>query len=693
MVGQAKKLVKFLDGADKRFIIPVYQRNYDWKIENCKRLYDDLKKVKKEERESHFFGSIVSVVNTRGASEEKLIIDGQQRITTVSLLLLALVNLLKNEVLVDEYGNLSRKIENNYLVDEYQPVEKKVKLKPIKDDQEAFLKLFEDVDDYDKTSNVTQNYFYFYNRIQMELEKGIGLTADDLYNAICTLEIIDISLDPQKDDAQLIFESLNSTGLGLGDGDKIRNFILMGLDSRCQEDYYYRYWNVIEKSTDYAVDDFIWNYLTVKNGKAPIKKTVYSVFREYAEKYRNNALDLLKDLTRYAKYYRAIKHADTGFIDINLVLSRINVLDMSVLIPYFLALFDYKDSVEMSTKEICEVLQTIEIYIFRRLMCSVPTNSLNKIFVQLHRECLRLKNEEINYAEVLKYVLISKGTSARLPRDNEFLKSVEEKDVYSMQSKNKIYLFDRLENEDTVERNSVIENMKMGIYTVEHIMPQKLSNIWKQELGNDYQRVYDTWLNRLANLTLTGYNSQYQNRPFLDKRDTKDGFKESHLHLNVFVANCNKWTEEELLRRNEELKNLCIKLWPYPETHFKPEEAINETHSLDEDYDFKGKYLNSFIFMDTPYVAESWVDMYKQVVKLLLEIDGTIIYRLAKSENRTGLDYHFSCKELDGYIEVGNKLFLNTATNTMSKINCLKRLFEEYQIDGSELVLEIQNEQ
>lgn len=692
MNGQAKLLVKYLDGSDTRFIIPVYQRNYDWKIDHCKQLYDDLKKVSKDQRSSHFFGSIVSVVNTKGTSDEKLIIDGQQRITIVSLLLLALVNLLKQGVFSDKQGNLSDKIENKYLVDEFQPDEKKVKLKPIKDDQEAFLKLFDDTDDYDNTSNVTQNYLYFYNRIKAEYEAGKGMDADELYRAICTLEIIDISLDPAKDDAQLIFESLNSTGLDLTEGDKIRNFILMGLDTDDQERYYYHYWNKIEKNTDYEVSDFARHYLTIKTGKTPAIKAVYAIFKSYVETNQLDSLALLEDMKKYAKYYHAITHADIGSASTNAVLSRLGTLDMSVCIPYFLAMLDYKDTAGMSDKELLEIVQTIETYIFRRLICGVPTNALNKIFAQLQRECLRYTKEESSYAAILKYVLINKGSSGRLPKDNEFLISIEEKDIYSMQAKNKMYLFDRLENQNTVEHTSVIENMLAGIYTIEHIMPQTLSNTWKQALGDDYQRIYDTWINRMANLTLTGYNSQYKNRPFIDKRDTKDGFKDSHLHINAFIAQCGQWTEQELLQRNEKLKNLSLKLWAYPVTDFEPAVALNESHSLDEDFDFKGKNLVSYTFMDTPYTADSWSEMYQQIVKLLLELDGTIIYRLAKSDNHSGLDYHFTTTETEGYTQIGNKLFLYVATSTMSKINCLKKLFEEYQIDGAELVIEIQNE-
>lgn len=684
MNGQAKPLVKFLDGSDTRFIIPVYQRNYDWKIENCRQLYDDLKKVIENKRESHFFGSVVSVANTKGASSEMLIIDGQQRITTISLLFLAVVNLLKEGKITSEKPNLCEKIENTYLLDPYQPEEKKVKLKPIKDDQDAFLKLFDTDEEYNHASNVTQNYLYFYNRI-LDGE----LTADELFTAVCSLVIIDISLDPQKDDAQLIFESLNSTGLDLSEGDKIRNFVLMGKEPDKQEQFYNKYWNKIEKDTGYEVSDFVRYYLTVVLSKTPTIKEIYSVFKEYVEKNKIETEVLLQDMLKYARYYKQIRNAATGNAKVDLIMKRLNVLDMSVSIPYLMAVMDYKEKYSMSEDEFAKILITLETYIFRRLICGVPTNALNKIFSMLHRDCLKYKKDDVAYVDVLIYLLVSKAGSGRLPKDSEFLIGLEEKNIYSMQSKNKMYLFDRFENGDSVEHTNVVELMEDGTYTIEHVMPQTLSVSWKEALGANYQEVYDKWINRLANLTLTGYNSQYSNRAFIDKKNAEKGFKDSHLHINSMIAECNEWTEKEMIKRNNLLKEKALKLWEYPETNFEPAVAINEKHYLDDDFDFTGRKIASYTFLDTPYSADSWSEMYQQVVRFLFELDSTIIYKLVKED--TGLGYHFSEKESSGFVEIAPKVYLYVASSTRSKIGNLRRLFELYQLDGSELGLEIQN--
>ncbi len=290
MKGSECRLIEYMEGSKRRFIIPVYQRNYDWKTENCKQLYDDLEKVIKNNRRSHFFGSIVSVYEPAGRNTEFLVIDGQQRLTTVSLLFLAMYNLISKGVVVPEDESLGKQIYEDFLVDKYQPKETRIKLKPVKNDQEAFGKLFENEDEHIRESNLTINYNYFYDRIQKQ-----EVTVDQLFDAICRLEIIDIKLE-NDDDPQLIFESLNSTGLDLSEGDKIRNFILMGLPARKQEEYYEKYWNCIEECTKYDVSSFVRDYLSVKQLAIPSQRKIYVEFKGYVETSELEVEELLRDL-------------------------------------------------------------------------------------------------------------------------------------------------------------------------------------------------------------------------------------------------------------------------------------------------------------------------------------------------------------------------------------------------------------
>ena len=276
MKGSETKLVAYMQGSDKRFVIPVYQRNYDWKTENCKQLYNDLVKVVRKGRKSHFFGSIVSVHND-GEFNELLVIDGQQRLTTISLLLLAMYNLMKQGILTPSKGNLAEKIYKTYLIDEWQEDETRIKLKPVKNDREAFRRLFDEESGYIPDSNLTINYNYFYSRLRKE-----EVTLDELYDAITKLEIINIILN-QEDNPQLIFESLNSTGVALSEGDKIRNFILMGQPPKQQNDFYEKYWNKIEIYTSYNVSGFIRDYLSIKQQIIPAMNNVYFTFKAFVE--------------------------------------------------------------------------------------------------------------------------------------------------------------------------------------------------------------------------------------------------------------------------------------------------------------------------------------------------------------------------------------------------------------------------
>lgn len=266
-----------MEGADKRYVIPVYQRKYDWKYENCQQLYNDLKKIVIDERDSHFFGSIVSAVVPNGSKIEYHIIDGQQRLTTITLLLLAIRNLIAQGKVMTDEGKLDDQISQRFLISPWASEDDKIKLRPVKSDRDALEKLFGDEEDYDHSSNLTINYKFFYDIVKKE-----EISVSDLYAAIGKLEIISITLD-QGDNAQLIFESLNSTGLALTEGDKIRNYVLMGLPAQEQTKYYDTYWAKIEKCTNNDVSGFIRDYLSIKQQVTPTISNVYKAFKDYVE--------------------------------------------------------------------------------------------------------------------------------------------------------------------------------------------------------------------------------------------------------------------------------------------------------------------------------------------------------------------------------------------------------------------------
>lgn len=682
MKGSELRLIEYMEGSKKRFIIPVYQRNYDWKIENCKQLYDDLIQVIKNNSKTHFFGSIVSVYEPSGRNTEFLIIDGQQRLTTMSLLFLAMYNLLEEKIIISEDESLKDQIYEDFLVDKYQPQEKRMKLKPIKNDQKAFSKLFNSKDDYIKDSNLTINYSYFYERIQKQ-----EITIDELFDAICRLEIINITLN-NEDNPQLIFESLNSTGLDLSEGDKIRNYILMGLPKQKQDEYYEKYWNCIEKCTKYDVSSFIRDYLSVKQLVIPSQKKVYINFKKYVEDSSLKIIEILEDLLSYAKRYNILLCGKTSSKELNSCINRLNRLETTVTRPFFLEVLRLYDENQINLNEVAEAFSITESYLFRRTICDLPTNALNKIFLLLNREIMRYDGTDSNYIEKLKFALLSKKDRARFPNDDDFSLMFTEKPIYQMNSKNKIYILERLENFGTLEDKDIYRHYDEGEYSIEHIMPQHLTPAWIKELGDSYEEIHDTWLHRIANLTLTAYNSKYSNSTFVEKKTMKNGFEDSGIRLNTYVSKKDKWTLAELRDRNDYLLKRALDIWASPSTNYKPQEKQLDSYTLDDEASFlSGRQIAKFVYKGTEQPVVSWVEMYTKVLRALYLEDKTIITKIALSTDDE-LSIHFSTnkrifKKCD---EIGDNVYVQTNTNTQSKLSVLNRLYKLYGMNPTDLV-------
>lgn len=679
MKGSECKFIQYIEGSTKRFAIPIYQRNYDWKTDNCKQLYDDLVKIVKNNRKSHFFGSLVSVYNYEGRNHEYLVIDGQQRLTTVSLLLLAMHHLLEQEKVTSESWNLKDRIYEEYLVDKWQPKETRIKLKPVKNDKNALDKLFFDSSEFVRDSNLTINYDYFFNRIQKQ-----EITIDELFDAICRLEIINIELN-SEDNPQLIFESLNSTGLDLSEGDKIRNFILMGLPSAVQEDYYDKYWNKIEVCTKYNVSAFVRDYLSIKQQAITPQRKIYVDFKDYVESEKIETEPLLIEMLTYARNYQTLLEGNTGNNILDACIIRLNRLETTVTRPFFLEVLRFYNEEKLTMEEVTEIFLTVENYVVRRNICGLPTNALNKIFLLLHRDILRFDETEDNYLEKFKYALLSKKEGTRFPDNKEFGAAFVSKPIYQMNSKNKTYLFERLENFGTKEDKDVYRHLDDGSYSIEHIMPQHLNPAWREELGADYEQIHDEWLHRIANLTLTAYNSKYSNRTFLEKKTMQNGFEDSGIRMNNWIAKKSQWTLSELKERSEYLKNRALKIWSLPETTFRPAQKPMETYSLDDDVDLTGRRISRFAFRQTEQPVTTWVEMYQAVVQILYEQDETIITKLA-SANENHLHFLTPTNTADKSVEIADGIYLYTNHDTKTKLADLRRLFELYGEDQGNLI-------
>lgn len=710
MRGEEVDFIRFMEGRDKRFVIPVYQRNYDWKIANCRQLYDDLVKVIKNDRKSHFFGSIVSVYDNKSNPNKQvfLIIDGQQRLTTVSLLLLAIHNLLIKDIAHSENKYLAEQIYTDFLIDKYEHDETRIKLKPVKNDNDAFHKLFEDEEKYYKNSNLTINYMYFYNRIQKE-----EISLDDLYTAISRLQIINIKLD-ETDNPQLIFESLNSTGVNLSEGDKIRNYVLMGQPADKQEIYYEKYWNPIEILTNYNVSMFIRDYLSVKTQVTPSVNKIYADFKEYVSAENPDMETLLKNMLQYAKYYAVLLKGEPLSdsvdkklaADIKNIIGRLNWLSTTVTRPFLLEVFRLREEGSLTWKDVEYVFRIIESYLIRRNICEVPTNALNKIFLTLHREIIKYDGTARDYVEKMKYTLSIKRESGRYPKDEEFIPALSDKNVYGMASKYRTYMLERYENAGIHEGlKDVYEGLKDGTYSIEHIMPQHLTPAWIDDLsedGRDAEEVHTIWLHRLANLTLTSFNSSYSNERFIVKRDLVDketgdviGYAGSGLSCNKWIGTREKWTEKELEERNQLLLDKAKRIWPLFPSSFKPKEKPLDSVTLDEDVDLTGKNILKFSYKGIEQPVASWADAYQKVIKILHQQDESVLNEMAFSSetDKEFIGFFIADKnKAHAFVEIDDGIVLNTNLNTNVKISYLQKLFKRFGEEPQNLTFYLKND-
>lgn len=689
MKGSEQFFISYLEGPDKRFTIPVYQRNYDWKKDQCEQLLDDLLEVVKSHK-VHFFGSIVSVQGEASFSEH-LVIDGQQRLTTITILLIAIYNLIKYDKISVIDHSLYKKIYEAYLVDPYKE-KRTLKLTPVKQDQKALYMLFDDPKYHVKSSNITSNYDFFYERLQK-----LDVTADQLFEAITRLEIINISLG-SDDNPQLIFESLNSTGLALSESDKVRNYVLMGLpSSKVQEDYYDNYWHKIEINTNFNVGVFLRDYLSVKTQKISPINSVYIAFKRYVNSINvTDSKTYLHDMLSYSERYKTLIEGKTTNKELNSCIERLNRLETTVTRPFFLEVLKLFDDKQLTIDQVKDVFILTESYLFRRSICSLPTNALNKIFLSLNKEILKLGkglDAPTNYVEQMKYALLSRRETSRFPRNEEFTKAFSERDVYNMATKNRVYILERFENSNISEDKDVYRHCEDGEYTIEHIMPQTLTEEWKKDLGDNYQDIYDTWIHRIANLTLTAYNREYSNSSFEIKKnlDTDDGkgFALSGLRLNTYIAKQNQWTESELKERNKLLMDEAIKIWKQPQTSFVPLHELEHSVSLSEDSSLSNCSIDSFTFKSNSYKAKNWVDMFEKVIRLLHADDQSILNKLVELKYDPYLSTYVSSdkNQLRDFIEIEPNIYVEKNTSTDMKMSILKKLFKQYDVDPDDLVI------
>ncbi len=554
MKADAMKLLDFIGKSqEKQFVIPIYQRAYSWGKEHCEQLWDDIIKTGgNDQMNGHFIGSIVFEHDGIYATNynELLIIDGQQRLTTITLLFIALRDHLNDE---DEFlEKFSRqKIKNRYLINSDEKGDKKFKLILSEPDRDTLLYLIDK--DRRKPSEpslkIMENFKLFEEWICKNTDK-----LETIFKGLEKLMVVEISLERGKDNPQLIFESMNSTGKDLTQTDLIRNYILMGLDPEKQKIFYKKYWRAMEedfKQNETLFNQFVRHYLTIKTGDIPNINKVYEAFKRYQQERGIETEALIQDLQKYCGFFCQIVFKKEADKDLNKALGFLVDLEMDVIYPLLLELYsDYNDGV-LSKQDFIPIIYLIESYICRRAVCGLGTNSLNKVFPSFTK-CIQ-KDE---YFKSLKAHFVCLTEKQRFPNNDEFKKLFITIDFYNFQKKE--YFLERLENFNIKEPVNTKE------CTTEHIMPQTLEEEWKRDLGENFQAIHDKYLHTIGNLTLTGYNEKYSNKSFQEKRDMEKGFKQSPLRLNQSLKDLESFGEKEIEKRANDLADWTLKIWTYP---------------------------------------------------------------------------------------------------------------------------------
>ncbi len=568
------KLLDFIKKSPQ-FVIPIYQRTYSWTAKECRQLWDDVLRAGSSDDVSvHFIGSIVYI--EQGLSQVThqsplLVIDGQQRLTTATLLVAALANAVGEEEPIEGFS--AEMLQGYYLMNPLEKGERKFKLLLSQTDKATLTAIVAKHEVPSEFSlRVTQNYDLF-----KELLEGRKGDYEAVCKGLAKLVVVDIALNRDQDNPQLIFESMNSTGKELSQADLIRNYILMGLEHDLQTHLYDQYWRPMENEFGQEAygthfDAFMRHFLTVKTGDIPRLKEVYEAFKTHAcsKKVAEAGVEaLVKEIRESARNFCCMALGLEKDPQLKVAFNDLRELKVDVAFPLLLELYgDYANGL-LSKDDLLAAVRLVEAYVFRRAVCSIPTNSMNKTFATFTKV---LRKE--NYLESIKAHFLKLPSYRRFPSDEEFCRDLSSRDLYNFRSRS--YWLRRMENHNRKELVAVDE------YTIEHIMPQNenLSVEWQEDLGDEWERVQHTWLHTLGNLTLTAYNSNYSDHAYAEKRDMpkspEKGLKQSPLNLNQGLGIIEKWDEAAIQNRAKKLAGLAIKVWQAP---VLPKEVLDNYQS------------------------------------------------------------------------------------------------------------------
>lgn len=670
------------------FKVPVYQRNYDWDNIQCEKLYQDI--IKSNEKNcQHFTGTIVYIDDVNGGSglNEVLIIDGQQRITTMYILLKALYDASKN-ISIRVESEIEEVMFNRHCEEIY-----KVKLKPVKTDNEQLTLLIKDkIDEMNRNSNVYKNYVVFKKLIEESLSKGLEI--NDILNGIKKLEIVEIIIDKlQGDEPQKIFESINSTGLELSLADLIRNYLLM--DDVKQEKLYEEYWLEIEKNVGYRnLGDFFINYLNSQISGSVNSKNAYRLFKEHCENNNLSHEDVLISLKRTSKYYGAFIGENNCYSSsVMEYLNAFNTIKQTTVIPLIFRIFDDYENKHINEEVLCKLLSYLLTYFVRTNACEINKN-MAKFMKSLYSRVIDGSDYD-NYFEKVAIFLNDIRANDRMPTDKEFKEALIYKPLYKKNICK--YLLSVIEN-------STKEHIDVSNLTIEHILPQKENAaVWKKEVGENYSSVYEQYLHTLGNLTITGHNSELGTKSFAEKkRIIRDNSKANILNKNVLSAD--SWNEKSILKRAESLADILVHEFEYIELHSDNSEDTELSFNVNSEVDFANTKPSEFVFVGEHTKVNSWADLLAKTMSTAFDLDSDTIDDLAKTNysipNATRIYISNDERKFRKPKQIDNSgIYYEANLSANNIISFIKDLLEKMQLDVddfsfslSEMPFDIDNE-
>lgn len=653
---EAKKIriLDFIGKGKKTFNIPVYQRNYDWQEENCKKLFTDIENIIKHNEEiEHFLGTVVYVLTKIERDyEEYVLIDGQQRITSISLLLKAL-----HEKIISE--DTKESIWEQYLINKKSPDNIRIRLKPIESDSVSYKQLIDNNDD-SSNSNVCRNY-----KIFKELLENSHYSAEQIYSALYKIELVTIKLEKDKksENPQLIFESLNSTGLSLTQADLIRNYLLMNSEYEKQTVLYKNFWLKIEiKLTNKKISNFIRDFLTMKTGKIANKNKVYDDFKEYMRIQKElNEEAVLEELVTYSKYYNWFLNANSNNEKINEKLKHFKYLKNTTVYPLLLSIFEdtyyYK---KLDEDKLLKIIDLLISYIFRRTICGYKTSSINKVFASIPKKILENQNEKDIYFKIEKN-LMERRLETIFPRDEEFKVNFIK---YNFEKNKELLRYTLKELEQKVSNNVINDTSNLNI---EYIMPENLNSEWKLELGEKkFENTHLEYLGTIGNSSLIENDLLRYNKNFKTK---KEFYQKSNIEITRNINNYQVWTDNEIKNRAEQLYEKSKEIWSIP-AGYKIQKLNNieygKEYLLNSSINVTGEKPDKLIIDGIPYPVKSWKGLLEKLCIELYNLDSDIFKELIYNPNfqtKERVILSNSISKLRQPIEISNDLYIESNLN------------------------------